>query len=336
MEATIFSFSPKGEKIALEIKKALTNSIHYFEYTQKPLSTLVRDAFSKSNIIVFIGAVGIAVRAIAPYITTKDKDPAVIVIDDGANFVIPILSGHIGGANKIAVSLANSINSKAVITTATDVNNLFAVDVWASENNLFINNIQNIKFISSALLKGRKIGFRSDFEFSGNMPDFFDERGNDCGLLISNEFTNCFKNTLWLTPKQFILGIGCRKNIDVEVFEKTILDFIKKQNITINQILGVGSIDLKAKEKAIIDFCFKYRIKMTTFSSDELATVDGDFSNSAFVEKITGIGNVCERAALKLSDNNKLLVQKTALNGITIAIAKKEWSCNFETCINRS
>ena len=96
------------------------------------------ERFKDKTPIVFVSAMGIAVRAIAPSVKNKLEDIPVIVIDEKGEYVIPVLSGHVGGANEIAKNIADAINAKAVITTATDINNAFAIDMFAKKNNLWI------------------------------------------------------------------------------------------------------------------------------------------------------------------------------------------------------
>ena len=126
-------------------------------FSSSSLAEFTSLAFAEADHIIYIGAAGIAVRAIAPHIKSKDTDPGVIVMDEKAVYVIPILSGHIGGANALALDLARELGAQAVITTATDVNGVIAIDSWATENCMKIDRIGNIKHISSAVLENRKV-----------------------------------------------------------------------------------------------------------------------------------------------------------------------------------
>ena len=98
------------------------------------------EAFANMDALIFVGACGVAVRSIAPFVRDKKTDPAVLCLDERASFVIPLLSGHIGGANALAARLAGTLGAKAVITTATDVNGKFAVDAWAAQNGCAIED----------------------------------------------------------------------------------------------------------------------------------------------------------------------------------------------------
>ena len=114
--------------------------------------------FSEKNAMIFIGAAGIAVRAAAPWIRDKFADPPVIVIDETARFVIPLLSGHVGGANELACELAAFLGAVPVITTATDRNGLFAVDLFAAGNGLVLTDRKMAREISARILEGKTVG----------------------------------------------------------------------------------------------------------------------------------------------------------------------------------
>ena len=116
------------------IKEKLNNA---FILEEKPddmdLKSWTKDCFSLHLPILFISSTGIAVRTIAPFLDNKLKDSPVIVVDELGKNVIPILSGHFGGANELAIEIAKVLEANPVITTATDINNLFAVDVFAKK-----------------------------------------------------------------------------------------------------------------------------------------------------------------------------------------------------------
>lgn len=134
------------------------------------LAEWTKERFADSVRLVFVGAAGIAVRSIAPFLKSKREDPAVLCVDERAKFVISLLSGHIGGANEDAAALASYLGAAPVITTATDLNGLFAVDVFARQNGLYISSMRLAKEISAALLDGEKVYFSSEFPAEGNLP----------------------------------------------------------------------------------------------------------------------------------------------------------------------
>lgn len=292
--------------------------------TFSSLHTVTKEGWENYDALVFIGAAGIAVRAIAPYVDNKAKDRAVIVVDEKGNFAIPILSGHIGGANELAKKIAMLTDGAAVITTATDINNKFSIDTFAIKNNLQIGDTKLIKEISSRVLDGEKIGLYSDFELK-NIPDIFTENA-EVGICISSENKKTFSVTLNLFPKNIVLGIGCKK--DCETIEESILEFLKINDIDINALHSVNTIDIKKDEKGIVDFCNKYSLPLMTFTAKELGDTKGDFTPSEFVLKTVGVDNVCERAVCAAGAN--LTYKKTALNGTAIAAGTLNVDINFE------
>lgn len=137
--------------------------------------------------MIFIGACGIAVRSIAPFVASKKTDPAVLVVDECSRFVISLLSGHLGGANELAGTAAKILDAMPVVTTATDLHQCFAVDVFAKKNDCGILNMKGAKEVSAALLAGEKAGFFSDFHGKEVFrPDWFivktgrKQRKKDC------------------------------------------------------------------------------------------------------------------------------------------------------------
>lgn len=324
---TIFSFTQNGHQLARKIGSYESQWEHRWEFKNEKLKGQVEEAFQNSACLIFVGAVGIATRAIAPFIKSKDVDPAVLVVDELGTYVIPILSGHLGGANLYAKELADKIGALPVITTATDLNQVVAVDNWAKKEGLLIRNVDYIKYVSSSLLKGKKVGYESEIllEFP---TEYIDKKNTEVGILVADEFRQVFTHTLWLTPKPYILGIGCRKDIEFHKLEQTIIQYLIEQNIDLSLICGMASIDLKAKEKAILQMSCTYKIPFYTYSTEQLSQIPGTFTPSKFVKSVTGVDNVCERSAMALSHDGILIKKKVALDGITIAVAKRQWKGN--------
>ena len=150
------------------------------------LKRFAQQAMVDCDLIVFVGAAGIAVRAVAPYLMGKAYDPAVIVIDEQGKFVIPLLSGHLGGANALAVRLAEGLGAVPVLTTATDGRQVFAVDTWAKAHDCAVVEPHYIKYVSGALLRGETVGVRSDFPVDGLLPAHIDlKRDAESGFVLS-------------------------------------------------------------------------------------------------------------------------------------------------------
>ena len=319
---------------------------------QRPLNDWAREMFASMDALIFIGATGIAVRAIAPLVQDKFYDPAVLVMDELGQFCIPLLSGHVGGANELAETISRLTGSQAVITTATDVNHQFAVDVFARKNGLKIADRELAKEISAELLTGRK-----DFLWNGTLPkglceeQFCDrniqitintdslkgsskkrakkegydtETGAEQKEIDRSEMRSEGKAVLRLVPPVIILGIGCRKGTPAGQIQSAIHQLLKEQNLHPLSIAAIATIDLKKEEPGLLAAAEALQIPVICYSSEELAAVPGDFTESAFVKQITGVGNVCERAALKAARERGgyLVCHKTVYDGVTVAAAR--------------
>ena len=275
-------------------------------------------------------------RSISPFLDHKSKDPAVVVMDEKGIFAISLLSGHLGGANELAGMLANLTGAIPVITTATDVNGRFAVDLFAKKNGLYIMNMDYAKQISADILDEKQIGFYSDFPVVGNVPEelsVWNERevfeGTNGICVTLDVRKQPYKQSLNLIPKIVSIGVGCKKGTPLEKIEARVLKVLEKCGVAMQSIEQVASIDLKKNEPGLKAFCEKYKLAFITYTAEELRQVEGEFENSAFVEAITGVDNVCERCAVRSADNGRLLWKKEAADGVTVALAVRDWSVDF-------
>ncbi len=258
-------------------------------------------AFHESDALLFIGAAGIAVRAVAPHVKSKITDPAVLVMDDLGRHVIPLLSGHIGGANALARAIAEKTGAEAVITTATDARGLPAIDSWAVANDCAIENPEAIRAVSAAALAGREVGV----------------------MITERLLKPPFPVTLTLRPRTLILGAGCRRGVDSALFEARALEFLRTAGVSLLSVRALATIDRKAAEPAFLEFCEKYRLPLLTYPAEALWGAPGRFARSEFVAETVGVDNVCERAAI-LAARGRLLVGKTKYEGIALALAGEE------------
>ena len=340
MKVSIIAFTDNGMEIAYKLSNSLseTNDVDFTRCGKGALSTWTEEHFSTNDALIFIGAIGIALRAIAPYIKTKTKDPAVVVVDELGQFSIPILSGHIGGANELALRISEILNAIPVITTATDINKVFAVDTWAKSQGLHILNPECIKLVSSKLLKGESVHVKSDYPIQGNLPknvylnDLEDSNAGYDVIITHKDLENERKNdTLLLVPQIITVGIGCRKDISFEAIESSILNILESENYHILAINALASIDKKANEKGILEFAKKYDLPFNTYSAEELNSLEGDFTKSEFVKSVVEVDNVCERSAIKES-NGKLIRRKDTCDGagVTVALAINDPNISWE------
>ncbi len=282
--------------------------------------------FTKADALVFIGACGIAVRAIAPYIKKKTKDPAVLVIDELGKFVIPILSGHIGGGNALAEKLAEYLSAAAVITTATDCHGGFALDAWAAQCGMQVEHPERIKFVSGKLLRGETVRIKCLFPVKGHLPKgiALEDVGYDAAITWQTE-----KAALSLVPRVVALGVGCKKGTGEEEIEQAVCAALETAGCSKNALLGVFSIDVKQWEPGLLAFCSAQGLPFVTFSSDALQMAEGTFSASSFVEQTVGVDNVCERSAVLGSGGGSLLLRKYTQNGVTVALALAPYAVTF-------
>ena len=276
--------------------------------------------FQDSEALIFISASGIAVRAIAPFVKDKFSDPAVVSVDEAGRFVVPLLSGHMGGANDLARRVAGLTGGQAAVSTATDVNGLFAVDQWAREQSLVLCEREKAKAVSAALLEGKPVAVRSAYSISGTMPRGFGEEPAELGICIEpTARAHPFARTLHLIPRAVTLGIGCRRGTEQARLESALKEFLEQCAIPAAAVRGLASIDLKQDEPGLLAFARSHGWPITFFTAGELAMEQGEFPPSAFVEKTTGVDNVCQRAAQRAGGT--IVIPKTVCQGVTFAAA---------------
>ncbi len=331
----------------------------FVQFVEVPVGDWARKQMEEKNALLFIGACGIAVRAIAPSLTDKLQDSPVLVMDEKGTYIIPVLSGHVGGANEIANHIAGKTGAKPVITTATDINQAFAVDVFAKKNGLSIVNKDGIVKVSSKTLAGQSITMsiepghameencpmdpmqalkqgqgKKKEPISGNSPmdliQFIPYPPKEpVDIVISSE-ERTFDTSILLRPKEYIIGLGCKKGKSAEEIEDFIQEKTGELGITSQQIFALASISQKSQEQGILAWCQKMRIPFFTYRAEELKNIEGNFTSSSFVREQVGVDNVCERAALMACQKGGILISpKQAKQGMTIAVAKREWRVCF-------
>lgn len=295
---------------------------------RRPSKPFYGPIFNDVDAMVFVGSVGIAVREIAPHVRDKSTDPAVVSIDELGKFSVPLLSGHIGGANDLALALAETIGATPVITTATDINKKFSVDAWAARKGLVIASLSRAKAVSAAILE-QNVPLKSDFAIVTKLPNgvVLADSG-DVGIRISVFKDEPYERTLRLIPPILHLGIGCRKGTPTEAIREAVESVLHEYNIDRRAIKCVASIDLKKEEPGLLEFCAEWKLPVRFYTAEELKAVPGDFTPSEFVQSITGVDNVCERSAL--IGAKELIVKKTAMNGVTVAVAAEHLEVRFE------
>lgn len=329
----ILAFTQRGGELASKLAAAINeqNQAEIFNH-EISAKAYLEENFHRKDCFLFICAAGIAVRLIAPLIQSKDVDPAVLVMDELGHHMIPILSGHLGGANETAAEIAalTGCDTQVVLTTATDINEKFAVDVWTRKAGCKILNIGTIKEISAAVLRGEKVGIFTGFPIEGDVPEELTLKEAEAGMCISlSGDLQPFPKTLNVVPKIVTLGVGCRKNADSGKFEEFVLQTLADNHVSIEAVEQIASINLKQDEACILSFSRKYNIPFVTYSAEELMEAPGDFNVSEFVRSVTGADNVCERSACLGSRNGRKILTKTSHVGFTAAMAMRDWKCKF-------
>lgn len=339
MRVAVFAFTRQGCETARRVLEALGDSNNCRAYAVEqyagdgfapivlPLSSFAGPIFSRADAMVFVGACGIAVRAIATHIRDKRTDPAVLVVDELGRCVISLLSGHIGGANDLAKALARSLGATPVITTATDVHQKFSVDEWAARHGFAIDSIQAAKAVAAAILEG-PVPLVSDLPIVTALPNGVvpGDRGS-VGICISWEKKHPFSETLLLVPPMLHLGIGCRRGTPAPAIREAVEAVLSAHHIHPSAVKCAASIDLKADEPGLLDCCAGMGWPLSFYSAKELEAAEGIFTPSEFVRGVTGVDNVCERAAMLGADT--LLVRKTSGNGVTVAVAAEHLEVRF-------
>ena len=326
MKLAYLSFTEKGRQLAGRLAAALGGTAQRCGASCS-LEAWTAAHFSQSDGLVYVGAAGIAVRAIAPHLKSKTTDPAVVVVDECARYAIPILSGHLGGANDLARAIGRVCGAIPVLTTATGVNGVFAVDEWAKRQNCLVINPERIKTVSAKLLAGGTITVQSSWPIAGQPPRNVcqtEDRGADV-LLDIHPGTG---EKLHLVPRIAVLGVGCKKNVLPQTLETALAAFLTGAGVCEQAISAVASIDLKKNEPGLLDFCAAHGWPLKTYPAEQLREVEGQFTPSAFVKGVTGVDNVCERSAV-LASGGTLCQGKTAGDGITMALALAPYQPNW-------
>lgn len=322
--------TPNAHKICLQLVNKLPFSIELKKLPKNNFHIFFEEAF-KYDVIIAVMATGIVVRGLAPFIKSKQTDPAVIVIDEKGKFVISLLSGHIGGANMLAQEISKAINATPVITTSSDINNLPAIDVYAKEMNYTINDFKTCKDVAMALIKGKNIPVYVE---TGEPKKYFHQpcfqlldkksflKANGLKIAVSTKLIDS-KDTLYLIPKRLVLGMGFHKGLDFE----TMMAFVKSQfeirKLFLAAVKLVATIDKRSSEKGFINLCDMLQASPVFFSENELAAVSS-VTQSEVVKKYHFSGNISEAAAILASNYGKIIVSKIKGGNITLCIAKEK------------
>lgn len=364
IKLAILTITPNGQSQALKIndlismtgtvKTTIANTftakkaIHCDCYTSDKLlsvgflgfegqmSACVARLFNQYEALLFICATGITVRMIAPLVSDKLSDPAILVMDEQGHNVISLLSGHVGYANALTLEIATLIGANPVITTATDVNQKAALDVMAQALDANIEAYRiHVKMINQMLVSNKRVGLWLDPEIIIEATHVYDTRGYilvDCLEKIDTLLLDAFVIVsiyhidisasipiVRLVPKRVVVGIGCRKNIQCDAIYLSLMQQLSASNLHPLSLKAMGSILLKANEQGLIDLSERLNIPFNTYSVAILKAYEHYFPHSTWVKKTVGIGSVSEPVAWHMSQGN-LIGTPFKQDGMTITL----------------
>ncbi len=283
---------------------------------------------------IFIAAAGIAVRAIAPHLKSKDVDPAVVVLDQKGEYVISLVSGHLGGANGLAHKVAQLTGGKAVITTATDTAGLPAFDILAKEMNLSIANLQAVKSVNMALLAGEpvqvfdpedRLGLKNQ-ERSGFEVEWVENGGQwicgHAGVWVTWKSMDPDSETdrLILHPKCLVAGIGCNRGTGRQEIVDLLKKILRENSLSLKSLKFISTIEAKKDEPGLLKAAGELDVPLLFAGQSELESIKVPHPSS-MVKKHMGVSSVCEATALLKSGGGRLLVPKTKSLNATLAVA---------------
>ena len=300
-------------------KKDLKHNLETLKLYNK-LDDILSPAWKAYDAIICILAMGAVVRKIAPFLEDKATDPAVIVINLALDKIVPLLSGHLGGANELSDIIVSRIDGCInFISTATDQTNTLAFEMFAKKNHLKIKNLKKLALISNTLLNKKNVEVQT-------YQNIFDTIPNKNNIIRVDKCTselcvniNPFKSEhLSFEPKLF-LGIGCNRDTSYEEINEAVLIFLEKHNLDFEQIENIASFEAKADEVGLLEFAKKYNFDIKFFNEEEINTLQGDFSPSS-AKKFFGLKGVAEPSAILVSKYKELIIKKEVYNTkVTIA-----------------
>ena len=325
MQIAILAITDQGKITARKIQSALPGS--KIVNTSRGVKKSIEEIWHEYDGIICVMAAGIVVRCIAPLCRNKFDDPAILVIDEQCRFAISLLSGHIGGANRIARQLEKHCGVQAVITTGSDVSGHTAIDLWAIDNSFTISNPQSLATASARLLNNGVLSVYQDRKYVKVFPDDFTTTAHkkeaDIVFSVKND---CRYSCLHLVPQVLYIGFGCRRGVGVEEFQEALDDLVSHHNIHPGAIAGVASIDLKSDEEGLLKIAEKYGWPAKFFTKEQINDICPSVEDSKIYEKV-GVYGVCEPAAVLAASQGtepgRLIIGKIKWQRITAAIAAR-------------
>ncbi|TGM03657.1 cobalamin biosynthesis protein [Leptospira barantonii] len=324
-----------------------------------PMDKTLDETFQNYDCHIFIISVGAVVRMIAPLLKNKKVDPAVICVDDRANFSICVLSGHVGRGNFFTERLSKTLSNTAVITTASDVSGTLTVDILGRELGWTLEHPdRNVTRGCAAVVNETKVLFVQEtgepnwWPLKKSLPkgveysvSLMDINPNEYEiLLIVTDRTDLnrtnqehYNNSILYRPKSLVLGLGCDRNVSFETVENGILKILSDNALAVQSVKTIASADLKRDEEAFLQISKKYGWEFKTFSSDELDRVSEIESPSEVVKNFVGTRSVSEASSILASGADSLLLPKQKYKegvdgkNLTVAISRIPFPSRFSS-----
>ena len=313
------------------------NKSYQFNWYSESTPMIIEKIFKNNDGLICIFSLGAVIRLITPYMQNKKKDPAVIVIDDKANFVISVLSGHIGGANEITDEIAKKMKIIPVITTAAEVNKTIPIDILGKKFNWKIDDDASVTKISAAMINNEKISIYQDAGekkwWENELPSNVIIHSTISGIInskaeghifISDKIRNKLKslhNIITYRPKTLVVGIGLHRNTSKHTIKKCLNKCMKEFKLSEKSITRFATIKKNYRTQGLIEISKEMKIKIEYFKKEELSKINIP-NPSKIVNRFEGTYSVSEASALK-SSKGKLIVEKQKFPpDVTIAIAR--------------
>lgn len=333
----VWAITPNGAGLADRMAAALPNAeVFGTERLDRLPETAIRFEslpqavaahFRRYGGHVFIMATGIVVRTLQGLLVHKTEDPAVVVVDDRGTFAISLVSGHIGGANRLAEQVAAAIGAQPVVTTATDVNGAVAIDSLAVELGLTIETPSAIKTVNMALLTGSPLEVHDPLGLlAGRLPAVAPE-GREAAaaarVWVDDRLFAVPPGALVLRPPSLWAGIGCNRQTALEEIRDLLFSTLRSVGLAATCLKGLASVDLKRGEPGLAALARELGLPLQFFSREAIAAVEALVPTpSAAVAHHIGVKSVCEATAILASRGGSLIVPKRSSRNATVAVAR--------------
>ncbi len=325
MKTAVIALTRGGRELAEKIARLQPDC--FVDTRDIPVFTKMAELWQEVDGLICVMAAGIVVRGLAPLCQDKKKDPCVLVLDEKGRFVISLLSGHLGGGNRLATELARKVGGQAVITTASDVTGHTALDLWAEKNSLVVESRKKMTEMSAKLVNEGQLHLFTDVEIDSLPEDFQRVSTPDSADIVvsDRDYPNC--SALFLRPCALTVGLGCNRGTGKEDFEVAVHELCQDEGLAREAICGFASIDLKNDEQGLLDFVSAEGSALQFYGKKELNAVQG-VSTSAVVLAATGAKGVAEPAAILAAETDlgpgQLIVRKRKWKDVTAAVAMKQ------------